>query len=162
VVSEISVVLAEDNAALRGLLDAFLRVRHDLVVLGVCSDGLSAVELALDTHADVALLDDVMPRMGGVDAAKLIRACAPTTEPVLFTVAPDTVAAEAAEMGIRVLNKLDAWNLSAEIRAAGEEARARPRLPFKAHVARSVLNGLAPSHASRNRRVRAQDRFKNA
>ena len=54
-VSEISVVLAEDNAALRGLLDAFLRVRHDLVVLGVCSDGLSAVELALDTHADVAL-----------------------------------------------------------------------------------------------------------
>lgn len=139
---QISIILAEDNAALRGLLDAFLHVRRDLVVAGVCADGLSAVELVLERRPDVALLDDLMPRMGGVRAAEIIRACAPTTEPVLFTVAPETVVAEASAIGVRVLNKLDAWNLAAELGTAGQEARARPRVPIKAHIADCVLQGL--------------------
>ena len=139
---QISIILAENNAALRGLLDAFLHVRRDLVVAGVCADGLSAVELVLERRPDVALLDDVMPRLGGVRAAEIIRACAPTTEPVLFTVAPETVVAEASAIGVRVLNKLDAWNLAAELGTAGQEARARPRVPIKAHIADRVLHGL--------------------
>lgn len=139
---QISIILAEDNAVFRGLLDAFLHVRRDLVVAGVCADGLSAVELVLERRPDVALLDDLMPRMGGVRAAEIIRACAQTTEPVLFTVAPETVVAEASAIGVRVLNKLDAWNLADELGTAGQEARARPRVPIKAHIADCVLQGL--------------------
>lgn len=147
----VSVVVADDNPALQGLLEALLELHPDVHVVSVCSDGVTAVERVLDEGADVALLDDDMPRMGGLRAASVIRTCAPHSEPILLTVTPESFAAEAAAMRVRMIDKLDSGDLVRQVLEAGREARTRPAQPVKAHVAKCVLTGLQGSAHPRAR-----------
>ncbi len=70
------VLLAEDDAAIRELTELLLaRQGHEVVTVGT---GLDVLRLLGKEQFDVVLLDDEMPRLGGAETAKRIRAAEKT------------------------------------------------------------------------------------
>ena len=63
------IVLADDHAMVRRGLRMVLEGEPDMAVVGEADDGAEAVKLALDTDADLVVLDVAMPRMTGLQAA---------------------------------------------------------------------------------------------
>ena len=80
----ISVLLADDHQIVRQGLRALLE-RENFNVVGEASDGHEAVELATRLKPDVAVVDFVMPRLNGLDAAVQIDKQSPSTKTVLLT-----------------------------------------------------------------------------
>jgi two-component system response regulator DesR len=65
----IRVLLAEDQAMMRGALAVLLDLEDDIEVVAQVSDGTEIVPAALDARPDVALLDIELPGRSGLDAA---------------------------------------------------------------------------------------------
>ena len=71
----IRVLLAEDQAMMRGALAVLLGLEPDIEVVAEVSTGTAILPMALETHPDVALLDIELPGRSGLDAAAdLVRA----------------------------------------------------------------------------------------
>jgi DNA-binding NarL/FixJ family response regulator len=70
----IKVLVADDQALVRGGLRAMLEVEDDLAVVGEAADGAQAVETALRTHPDVVLMDVRMPGLDGIEATRRLLA----------------------------------------------------------------------------------------
>jgi len=68
----ITVVIADDQALVRGGFRALLDAQADISVVGEAGDGEEAVRLALDLHPDVVLMDIRMPGVDGLAATKRI------------------------------------------------------------------------------------------
>jgi DNA-binding NarL/FixJ family response regulator len=67
----IRIVIAEDNALLRGVLrDALEEAGMDVV--GEAGDGAQATALAQDNRPDVVVMDMRMPTMDGIEATERI------------------------------------------------------------------------------------------
>ena len=66
-------VVAEDQALIRLDLERLLD-EAGFDVCGAARDGQEAVELALELHPDIVVLDVKMPRLDGVEAARRILA----------------------------------------------------------------------------------------
>ncbi|KAA1423111.1 response regulator transcription factor [Mumia zhuanghuii] len=79
------VLLADDQALVRGALAALLDLEPDLHVVAEVSDGTEVVAAAVQHHADVALLDVEMPGMDGVAAAAALRAALPACRVLMVT-----------------------------------------------------------------------------
>ena len=69
----IRILLADDHALVRRGLRLVLEAEPDIEVVGEAGDGAAAIALALQTPADLAILDISMPRMTGLAAAAEIR-----------------------------------------------------------------------------------------
>jgi two-component system response regulator DesR len=69
----IRVLLAEDQAMVRGALSALLKLESDLDVIGVAGDGEEAWQLAQREKPDVVVTDIEMPRLTGLELAQRIR-----------------------------------------------------------------------------------------
>ena len=82
------VLLADDHALVRDGV-ASLLVAWDMDVVGQASDGLEAVEQALAVRPDLVLMDINMPRLGGLEATRRIKAALPETKIVMLTVSED-------------------------------------------------------------------------
>ncbi len=70
----IQVVLADDHTIIREALANALAGEADIAVVGEASDGQEAVDLVRRIQPDVAVLDISMPKMGGLEAARVITA----------------------------------------------------------------------------------------
>jgi DNA-binding NarL/FixJ family response regulator len=70
----IRVVVADDQALVRGGFTVLLRSAGDIEVVGEAADGEEAVELARREQPDVVLMDIRMPRLDGVQATRAITA----------------------------------------------------------------------------------------
>lgn len=81
----IRVLLAEDQAMVRGALAALLRLEGDIAVVAEVARGDEVVPAALTTHPDVALLDIEMPGGDGLAAASALRAAVPACRVVILT-----------------------------------------------------------------------------
>ncbi|GAA4800255.1 response regulator transcription factor [Streptomyces ziwulingensis] len=68
----VRVVVADDQALLRGSFRVLVDSEPGLQVVGEASDGEAAVEVALRTRPDVVLMDVRMPRVDGIEATRRI------------------------------------------------------------------------------------------
>jgi two-component system, NarL family, response regulator DesR len=81
----IRVLLAEDQAMVRGALAALLSREADIEVVAEVARGDTVVETALVARPDVALLDIEMPGGGGLMAAQALRTALPSCRVVILT-----------------------------------------------------------------------------
>jgi two-component system, NarL family, response regulator DesR len=81
----IRVMLAEDQAMVRGALAALLTLEGDIEIVAEVGRGDEVVATALATKPDVALLDIEMPGSDGISAAAALRAQLPTCRVLILT-----------------------------------------------------------------------------
>jgi two-component system response regulator DesR len=81
----VRVLLAEDQAMVRGALSALLDLEDDIEVVAEVSRGDEVPPAALDTLADVALLDIEMPGGDGLSAAAALRERLPSCRVIILT-----------------------------------------------------------------------------
>src|SRR5512132_2877850 len=81
----LSIILAEDHTIVLEGLRALLE-KEGFDVVGVASDGRSAVDLARRFRPDIAILDISMPTLNGIDGAREITRVSPDTRTIILTV----------------------------------------------------------------------------
>jgi DNA-binding NarL/FixJ family response regulator len=84
-VSDIRILLCEDQTILRQALRTILDLEPGLSVVGEAGDGEEAVQRAVELQPDVALMDIQMPRRSGVEATALVTAACPKTRVIVLT-----------------------------------------------------------------------------
>ncbi|MGO1515351.1 MAG: response regulator, partial [Agrococcus casei] len=68
----IRLVLADDQAMIRGALGALLDLEDDLQVVGEAADGAAAIDTVAELRPDVCLVDIQMPGIDGIEATEQI------------------------------------------------------------------------------------------
>src|ERR687886_1558631 len=81
----VHVLLAEDQAMVRGALSALLSLEDDIEIVAEASRGDEILPAALDALPDVALLDIEMPGGDGLAAAEALRERLPTCRAIILT-----------------------------------------------------------------------------
>ncbi|MGN6302014.1 MAG: response regulator [Angustibacter sp.] len=81
----IRVLVADDQALVRGALAALLDLEPDLTVVAEVGSGDAVVEAAREHHPDVALLDVEMPGMDGIAATAALKADQPGVRVLVVT-----------------------------------------------------------------------------
>lgn len=154
----IKVMIIDDSAVVRQVLQAILEQSPDLKVIGVAADPLFAMEKMAKQWPDVIVLDVEMPRMDGVTFLRKLMAERPTPVVICSTLAENgsqtalqALAAGAADiiakpkMGLKEFLHQSASELTAAVRGAAKAnlnaLRARPALPTVAqkHSADAIL-----------------------
>ncbi|HET9782118.1 MAG TPA: response regulator transcription factor [Candidatus Dormibacteraeota bacterium] len=82
----IKVLIAEDQAMIRGALAALLATEPDIEVVAQVDRGDRVVEAALRSQPDVALMDIEMPGQDGISAASDLREKLPSCRVLVLTV----------------------------------------------------------------------------
>ena len=87
--TRVRVLVADDHTIVRQGLVGILKASEEIEVVGEASDGNEAVEKALKTKPDVAVLDVSMPRLSGFEAARRIHETLPATKILVLTMHDD-------------------------------------------------------------------------
>ena len=85
----IRVLVCDDHDLFRKGLRMVLEAEEDIVVVAEAADGEQAVARVEELAPDVVLMDVRMPRMGGIDATRVIRQLFPTTRIIVLTVSDE-------------------------------------------------------------------------
>jgi two-component system response regulator DesR len=83
--AKIRILLAEDQAMVRGALTALLGLESDLEVVAEVSQGDQVLPTAIKTKPDIALLDIEMPGSDGLSAAQALHKSLPACRIVILT-----------------------------------------------------------------------------
>jgi DNA-binding NarL/FixJ family response regulator len=81
----IRVVVADDQALVRGGFRMILDARGDMEVVGEAADGAEAVELVAESKPDVVLMDVRMPEMDGIEATERIARSGSSARIIILT-----------------------------------------------------------------------------
>jgi DNA-binding NarL/FixJ family response regulator len=82
---EARVLIADDHALVRQGLARVLDAAPDLDVVAEASDGLEALDRAIGTHIDLAILDVSMPKLTGIQVAVELRKRSPETRVLMLS-----------------------------------------------------------------------------
>nr|WP_308442026.1 response regulator transcription factor [Dactylosporangium siamense] len=157
-VSPIRLLIADDQALVRGALAALLDLEPDLTVVAEVGRGDEVVAAAREHRPDVALLDVEMPGIDGIAAAAALRKAMPGCKVLMVTtfgrpgylrramaagasgfVVKDTPARQLADAVRRIASGLRVVDptLAAETLASGDS----PLTPREADVLRAAREG---------------------
>jgi two-component system response regulator DesR len=81
----IRLLVADDQALVRGALSALLGLEHDIDVVAEVGSGDEVVEAARTSGADVAMLDIEMPGLDGIAACARLRVEVPSCRVLIVT-----------------------------------------------------------------------------
>ena len=81
----IRILLADDQALVRGGFRLMLDAEPDLTVVAEAADGQEAVERAAETRPDLVLMDVRMPVLDGIEATRRLLARVPTARVLILT-----------------------------------------------------------------------------
>lgn len=111
--SSLRILVVEDFAPFLQFISSTLAARRDLQVVGGVSNGLEAVQKALELRPDLILLDIGLPGLNGIEAARQIRKLVPESKIIFLTQesSPDVVQ-EAFRLG--------AWGYVVKANAASD------------------------------------------
>jgi DNA-binding NarL/FixJ family response regulator len=79
------ILIADDHEVVRSGLRAILETHDDWEVVGEAADGRDAIAMAVETRPDIAIVDYALPLINGIEVTRQIRARAPETEVLVFT-----------------------------------------------------------------------------
>ena len=101
------ILVVDDMPAIRRAIRFRIEKETDWELCGEAENGKVAVERVQELHPDVVIMDLSMPVMNGLDAARHIKAIAPATHILMFTLHTyPQLLAEARKAGIaNVLSK---------------------------------------------------------
>ena len=69
----IRILLVEDHSMVRAGLRALLERAKDINIVGEASNGQEAIDLSVELKPDVLVMDIMMPRLNGIQAAEQLR-----------------------------------------------------------------------------------------
>ncbi len=87
--TNIHILLADDHNVMRAGLKLLLESHSGFRVTSEAADGNQAVENAIATRPDVAVLDIAMPKLNGIEAAQRISAQLPQTAIIILSMHSD-------------------------------------------------------------------------
>jgi two-component system nitrate/nitrite response regulator NarL len=79
----VRILIVDDFDLWKGFVIARLQGQPDFQIVGFASDGLQAVQKAEELKPDLILLDVMLPKLNGIEAAQQIRIVSPKTK-ILF------------------------------------------------------------------------------
>lgn len=98
-----SVLIVDDNETTRMLLRAIIRDGHSdgqgYELIGEASNGTTGIELALRLKPDIICLDNVMPKVSGLDVLRELRPQLPQTAILIISATSDRETVQAAIQG---------------------------------------------------------------
>lgn len=104
------ILIADDHEVVRSGLRSILEAHEGWEVIAEAADGKEAVARALETKPDVAIIDYSLPVFNGAEVTRQIKARAPKTEVLIFTMHDsDALISDLFQAGARAcLQKSDA------------------------------------------------------
>jgi len=147
----VRVLLADDQRLVRESLATLLGLLGGIRLVATASDGEEALALAAEHQPDVVLMDLRMPRMGGIEATRLLRERQPAVRVIaLTTYADDESVLGALRAGARGYLTKDASSddiHAAILTVAGGDATLDPAV--QCHVVAALAgDGRRPANSS--------------
>jgi DNA-binding NarL/FixJ family response regulator len=87
--ANINVLLVDDHIIVRQGVRALLVAENDLTIVGEAQTGREAVQLAIELHPDVVVMDLAMPRLNGCEATRQLVKAVPTAKVVVLSTYSD-------------------------------------------------------------------------
>jgi DNA-binding NarL/FixJ family response regulator len=81
----VKILVADDHAIVRRGLQALLQAQPGWQVHAEAQNGQAAVDFAIESPPDVAILDYSLPVLNGLEATRQIRQASPRTEVLIYT-----------------------------------------------------------------------------
>ena len=103
------ILVVDDNAPIRRLVRKFIESRPGFEICGEATDGLEGIQKGRELKPDLIVLDFLMPRINGLQAALMLHEVVPDTPIILFTFFKDAVLSRLAHSAgvTSVLSKTD-------------------------------------------------------
>jgi len=79
------ITLCDDHPIVLAGLRNLLTAESDFVIVGEATNGMAALKLIQEVHPDVAILDDSMPELNGIAAARQLAAECPLVKILILT-----------------------------------------------------------------------------
>jgi DNA-binding NarL/FixJ family response regulator len=115
--SQVRILVVDDFIPWLRFVRSLLEISKGLLVFAEAADGLEAVQKAKELQPDLILLDIVLPKLNGIEAARQIRTVAPNSKIIFVS---DEAMADVVDEAI----SLGALGYVVKTRAVGELLRA--------------------------------------
>jgi two-component system nitrate/nitrite response regulator NarL len=90
------ILVVADNAPVRGIVREIIEARPGFEICGEAADGVEGVLKGRELKPDLIVLDFLMPRINGIQAALILHKIAPNTPIILFSLYKDAIPSDLA------------------------------------------------------------------